>query len=157
MSLRDNRGQSVVELAVALPIILVMLAGLYVACRTAFLASEAHSAAQAEALRAGRGMSGIEKQLAATLLPHEDGASVSSGSGRDVRLLPLPFPSLAGRSSGVVTVDKEWSETGGIGGFPPLSLSRRADLSVDCWGTTSRSGRNIRRTIRARIILGAFR
>ncbi len=157
MKLRDARGQSLVELAAVLPIILIMLAGFYVACRTGFLASGAHSAAQTEALRAGRGMPGIEKQLSATLLPGDNGASVRSESGRNTRLLPAPFPSLAGRSSGVASVNKEWRETGKIGGFPPLALVRRADLSADCWNGNSGSGKNIRRMIRARIALGAIR
>lgn len=157
MSLRDARGQSLVELAAALPIILIMFAGFYVACRTGFLASRAHSAAQTEALRAGRGMPGIEKQLSATLLPGENGASVRSESGRNARLLPTPFPSLAGRSSGVASLNKEWKEMGDIGGFPPLALVRRADLSADSWNRNSRSGKNVRRMIRARIALGAIR
>lgn len=157
MKLGDTRGQSLVELAVATPIILIMFAGLYVACRTGFLASAAHSAAQTEALRAGRGMPGIEKRLSATLLPGEEGASVRSESGRSARLLPAPFPSLAGRSSGIATVNKVWKETGGIGGFSPLDLVRKADLSADSWNRNSRSGKNVRRIIRARVALGAIR
>ena len=157
MTLRDVRGQSIVEMAAALPIILIMFAGFYVACRTGFLTSGAYSAAQAEALRTGRGMAGIERQLAATLLQGENGASVVSESGRKTRILPTPFPSLAGRSSGVVSVNKEWRETGEIGRFSPLALVRRADLSVDCWGGNSGSGKNIRRTIRTRVALGAIR
>lgn len=156
MSLRDARGQSLVELAVTVPILLLIFAGLYVACRTGFLASGAHSAAQTEALRAGRGMSGIEQQLSSTLLPGGT-ASVKSESGRNTRLLPAPFPSLAGRTSGVTSLNKEWTETAGIGGFPSLALVRRADLSADCWNGNSGSGKNIRRMIRARIALGAIR
>lgn len=157
MTLRDERGQSLVELAAALPIVLVMFAGLYVACRTAFLASRAHSAAQTEALRAGRALPGIETQLSAALLPGEPGGSVKGESGRKARLLPAPFPSLAGRSSGVASLNKEWRETGEIGGFSPLDVVSRADLCVDSWGGNSRSGKNIRRTIRARVVLGAIR
>jgi len=156
MKHQDVRGQSLVELAAALPIILAMFAGFYVACRTAFLASGAHSAAQTEALRAGRGMPGIEKQLSATLLPGENGASVRSESGRDTRLLPAPFPCLAGRSSGIASVNKEWRETRELGGFPPLALVSRAELSADCWNGSSRSGKNIRRMVRGRIALGAI-
>ena len=157
MNLRDTQGQSLVELAAALPIILILFAGFYVACRTGFLASAAHSAAQTEALRAGRGLPGIEKQLSTTLLPGDNGASVRSESGRNARLLPAPFPTLAGRSSGVASLNKEWTETGTIGGFSPLALVRRADLSADCWNRNSRSGKNIRRIIQARIALGAIR
>lgn len=157
MTLRDARGQSFVEMAAALPIILLIFAGLYMACRTGFLASRAHSAAQVEALRAGRGMSGVEKHLCDTLLPGDNGASVRSEPGRNARLLPPPFPSLAGRSSGIVSVNKEWTEIAGIGEFPALALVRRADLSADCWNGNSGSGKNIRRVIRARIALGAIR
>lgn len=157
MTLKNARGQSLVELAVALPIILILFAGFYVACRTGFLASGAQAAAQAEALRAGRGMPGIEKQLSATLLPGDNGASVRTESGQKARLLPAPFPTLAGRSIGVASLNKEWRETGEIGGFSPLTLVRRADLSADCWNRNSGSGKNIRRIIRARIALGAIR
>lgn len=157
MTNRDARGQTLVELALVLPIVLVMFAGLYVACRTGFLASAAQSAARTEALRAGRELPGIEKQLSADLLPGEAGASVSSESGKKARALPAPFPSLAGRSSGVASVNKEWKEAGQIGGFGPLHLSRRVDLCADCWGGTSRSGKNVRRTVRARVALGALR
>ncbi len=157
MNLRDAHGQSLVEIAAALPIVLVIGAGLYVACRTGNLASAAQSAAQAQALRAGRGMPGVEKQLAAVLLPGETGASVRSEAGRNARLLPSPFPSLAGRSSGVVSVDKAWREAGTVGGFPPLALVRRSDMTADCWDSNSRSGKKIRTTIRARIALGAIR
>ena len=157
MTIRDARGQSLVELALVLPIVLVMFAGLYAACRTGFLASAAQSAARTEALRSGRALPGIEKQLSADLLPGEAGASVGSDSGKKARVLPAPFPSLAGRSSGVASVRKEWTETGEIGEFGPLHLARRVDLCADCWGGTSRSGKNIRRTVLARIALGALR
>lgn len=156
MKPQDARGQSLVELAAALPIILAIFAGFYVACRTGFLGSGAHSAAQAEALRAGRGMPGIEKQLSATLLPGDSWASVRSESGRNAHLLPAPFLSLAGRASGIASVNKEWRETRDLGGFPPLTLVSRADLSADCWNVSSGSGKNIRRMIRARIALGAI-
>jgi hypothetical protein len=157
MTFRGARGQSLVELALALPMVLVMFAGLYVACRTAFLASRAHSAAQTEALRAGRALPGIERQLSAALLPGEPGASIGSEPGKKARILPAPFPSLAGRSSGVASVSKTWWETGQIAGFGPLDLVSRADLCVDCWDGMSRSGKNIRRIIRARVALGAIR
>lgn len=157
MTPRDTRGQALVEMAVGLPIILVMFAGLYIACRTAFLASGAQSATQAEALRAGRCQPGIEKQLAASLLPGETGVSVRSTSSGEARLLPSPFPALTGRSSGIVSLTKSWSEVGSIGEFPPLALVRRSDLSVDCWGKNSSSGKGIARVIQARIALGAIR
>ncbi len=157
MTPRDIRGQSLVELAAVLPIVLAIFAGLYVACRTGFLASAAQSAAQAEVLRAGRGLRGIEKQLAADLLRGEGDASVRTEAGPRTRLLPAPFPSLAGRSSGVASVKKAWSETGTIGGFRPVALVRKSDMSVDCWNGTSGSGRKIRAIVRARVALGAIR
>ena len=156
MTLRGLRGQSLVETAAVLPIVLVIFAGLYVACRTGFLAAAAQSAAQVEAIRSGRGMRGIERELAADLLPADNGVIVRGESGRAARLLPSPFPSLAGRSSGVVSVNKTWTETRGIGELPPLSLTRRSDLHADCWGANSASGKKIRGIIRARIALGVI-
>ncbi len=157
MSFRHSRGQCLVEVAVSVPILLVIFAGLYVACRTGFLASAIQSAAHAQTLRSGRGMPGIEKQLVADLLPGEDGVSVANGTQRDTRLLPRPFPDLTGRSSAIVSVDRVWRETGAIGGFPPLALVRRSDMSVDCWDRTSRSGRRLRGVVRARVALGVIR
>lgn len=157
MTLRETRGQALVEMAVGLPVILVMFAGLYMACRTAFLASSAQSATQTEALRAGRCLPGIEKQLTASLLPRETGVSVRSTSRRDAQLLPSPFPALTGRSSGIVSLTKSWSEVGSIGEFPPLALVRRYDLTADCWTGNSSSGKSISRVIQARIALGAIR
>ncbi len=156
MSTRGSQGQALVEAALVLPIILILFSGLYIACRTAFAASAAQSATQTEALRVGRQLPGIEKQLAAALLLGEDGASVKGTSGRETRLLPSPFPSLAGRSSGIVSIDKEWTEIGRTGDLPALALVRRSDLSADCWNVASRSGRNIRWTVRARVALGAL-
>ncbi len=156
MTLRDLRGQSLVEAAAVLPLILVIFAGLYVACRTGFRASAAQSAAQAEAIRSGRGLPGIERQLAADLLPGDNGALVGHDGGRGARLLPSPFPSLTGRTSGVVTVRKDWTETGAVGEFSPLSLARRSELDVDCWGANSGSGKKIRGIVRARVALGVI-
>ncbi len=156
MTARETRGQALVETAATLPIVLILFACLYVACRTAFLASGAHSAAQAEALRAGRGLPGIEKNLAAALLPDGRGVSIRGACDREARLLPSPFPTLAGRSSGIVSLTKSWSETGTVGQFPPLSLERRSVVTADCWGENSGSGKNITRIIRARIALGVL-
>ncbi len=156
MTRGKTRGQALVETAAMLPIILTLFAGLYVACRTGFLASEAQCAAQAEAVRAGRGLRGIEKNLADALLPGGTGASVRSACSRDARLLPSPFPALAGRSSGIVSLSKSWSETGPPGEFPDLALVRRSELAADCWGESSGSGKSISRLVRARVALGAI-
>ncbi len=156
MTARETRGQALVEAAATLPIVLILLAGLYVACRTAFLASGAQSAAQAEALRAGRGLPGIEKNLAAGLLPDGRGVSIRGACDRESRLLPPPFPALAGRSSGTVSLSKSWSETGAVGQFSPLALDRKSVVTADCWGEGSASGKSIARTIRARIALGVL-
>ncbi len=156
MTVPGTRGQALVETAAVLPIVLILFAGLYVACRTAFLASGAQSAAQAEALRVGRGLPGIEKNLAAALSPEGRGVSVRAASDREARLLPSPFPTLAGRSSGTVSLTKSWSETGAVGQFPPLALDRRSIVTADCWGESSGSGKNIARMIRARIALGVL-
>lgn len=156
MTRRNTGGQAVVELAIVVPILLLMVAGLYVACRTGFLASGAQSAAQTEALRVGRGLPGIERHLSATLLPGDNVASIRGEGGQSARLLPAPFPSLAGRSTGIASLNKEWRETGTIGEFPPLALVRKTVVSTDCWNGDSASGKRIRRVIKARIALGAI-
>lgn len=152
-----GQGQALLEIAIALPALLLLLAGAYACCRAAVIASSASSAAQAESIRSGRRLPGLEKNLAGSVLPGGEGVSLNVRSGKKGRLLPSPFPSLAGRTIGVAKVEKKWDETGGIGAVPPLRLERQSEMSVDCWDKGSSSGRKIRRVVRARVALGIIR
>ena len=154
MTPRRLGGQALLEIAIALPALLILLAGAYACCRAAFISSSASSAAQAESIRAGRRLPGLERVLAESISPDGTGVHIGVRSGKKGRLLPSPFPKLAGRSIGFADVENNWDETGRIAAVPPLLLGRQAEMSVDCWDKGSSSGKKIRRVVRARVALG---
>src|SRR5512134_1236767 len=98
MRSRSVKGQALVELAIVVPVLLVILAGGYVACRTAYLSARAGSAAHQHALRTGRRLPSLQRELARSVLDSPGEVAVEGSFGRPTRLLPLPFPALAGRS-----------------------------------------------------------
>jgi hypothetical protein len=156
-TIRRNSGAAAIEAALLLPLLLVLIGGTYAACRSAFLKSRAESAAHAEAVRSGRRLPGIESRLADSILPGGQGVAIRSGRGKETRLLPPPFPSLAGRSRGIAAVDKGWEEVALAAGFPRLSLSRLSEMSVDCWDAGSSSGRKVRRVVKTAVATAALR
>lgn len=147
MRIRHNDGMAIVELALIVPALLLMLAGTYVAARTAILRCAASSAAQAEAIRAGRRLSGLERDLAETILAGGRSVAIRAEKGKSAALLPAPFPSLEGRTIGVAEVDKAWDETGDPASFDKVHLTRRSEMSVNCWDSATSSGRKIRNTV----------
>lgn len=157
MTRSGNNGQGLVEAALILPILILLLAGSYVCCRSAFLHSAAESAAQTEALRVGRWLASLEHQISKDILPSESSVMVRSESTGKRRLLPAPFPSLAGRTRGIVEVRKGWEEAGPSSGFPDLAIVRSSEASVDCWDQRSGSGRKIRLVIDGYVASGIFR
>jgi hypothetical protein len=156
-AIRRNSGAAVLETALLLPLLLVMIVGTYIACRSAFLKSAAESAAHVEAVRSGRRLPGIESRMADSILPGGQGVTIRSGRGKETRLLPGPFPSLAGRSKGIAEIDKDWEEVSLAAGFPRLSLSRLSEVSADCWDAGSSSGRKIRRAVTVTVATAVLR
>lgn len=155
-SLRDS-GQSLVEVAFVLPVLLILLFGAYASTRIAFLKSRAESASFVEAIRAGRNLPGIEQPLSLAILP--EGGDVSIRSGRDgkSRLLPAPFPSLSGKTDAYVSIRKHWREIGLPRWLPQVNIREKTKVSVDCWGKDTSSGKSIRRWIRGYVVLGTVR
>jgi len=149
-------GQALVEVALALPILLILLVGAYAATRTAFLASRAESASFAEALRAGRNLPGFEPDLSRSIIPERDTVEIRPGREGDSRLLPAPFLSLAGKTTATVTVRKPWNEIGNPGGVATTNILRKTELSADCWARETSSGKRIQRWVRGGIVLGAI-
>lgn len=145
------------ETALALPVLLLLLAGAYVCCRSSFLISAAESAAHAEALRAGRGQTGIEKKMADSIAAESRVVTIRPAGGGKTRLLPSPFPSLAGRTKGIAEIDKSWEEAGGLTGLPALQATRTAEASVDCWDRKTSSGSKIRGIVRGYVATGFLR
>ncbi|MGZ9196372.1 MAG: hypothetical protein ACXW4I_08040, partial [Candidatus Deferrimicrobiaceae bacterium] len=82
MTNRRESGQSLLEMAVGLPLLLILLLGAYASTRTAILKSRSESVAFAEALRAGRNLPGIEQELSRSILPEGKEVDIRAGGGK---------------------------------------------------------------------------
>lgn len=153
----QSKGQSLVETAVALPVLLLLLAGAYVCCRSVFLVSAAESAAHAEMLRAGRGLPGLERKMSESIAADRNIVAIRSDTNGKSRLLPSPFPSLAGRTKAFAEIRKRWEEAGGYADLPALQTSRAAEGSVDCWGKQTASGKRVRGLVGVYVATGILR
>ncbi len=142
--MNSANGQGLVEVALVLPVLLLLLAGSYVCCRASFLNSAAESAAQTEAFRAGRQHPGIEGNMSSDILPQGHGVVIRPESTGNVGMLPIPVLSLAGKTKGIVEIREERKGFSGSPSFPPIQVSRLSEASVDCWEKKSGSGKKIR-------------
>ncbi len=154
MTMNSDSGQGLVEVALVLPVLLLLLAGCYVCCRAIFLHATAESAAQAEAIRAGRQLPGIESKMSGTILPQGHGVVIRPESSGNAGKLPIPIPSLAGRTKGIVEIRGEREGTSGFPFLGPLQVSRLSEASVDCWEKKSGSGKKIRYFITGYVATG---
>lgn len=154
--LRNPGGQSLVETAIVLPLLLVLLAGGYWGFRRLSLEGAATSAAQTHLLRTGRMQTDVSKSLAASVLPGGDGVTISATEQPLVQRVP-PFSGLAGRTLSSVDVSRRNDAIGGCLELPGHEFRASREGAVDCWGIASRSGRNIRRVVRASLAAGALR
>lgn len=149
-------GQALLEALLAFPLLILALACACVAIRYAITHSRAESVAHAHALRTGRRLPGLEDVLPGTICPNGDGVSLSSSAGADARLLPAPFPSLGGRTTAEARVRPRQDSWAASTGLPAASVNRRSEVSVDCWGKDTRSGKKVRLVVRARVLAGAL-
>jgi hypothetical protein len=154
--LRDSGGQSLVETAIVLPLLLALLAGGYWGFRRLTLEGAAMSAAQAQLLRAGRAQTDVATSLAASVLPGGEGVSVSARNESLAGGVP-PFSGLAGRTVSSVDVSRRADAVGGYLELPRHEFRASREGAVDCWGSGSRSGKNVRRVVRTTLIAGAVR
>jgi hypothetical protein len=154
MTMKSGSGQGLVEVALVLPVMLLLLAGCYVCCRATFLHSAAESAAQTEAIRAGRQLPGIEGKMTGGILPQGHGVIIRPESSGNAGKLSIPVRSLAGRTKGIVEIREEREGIGGFPYFPPLQVSRLSETSVDCWEKKSGSGKKIRYFISGYVATG---
>jgi hypothetical protein len=157
MTNRRESGQSLLEVAIGLPLLLVLLLGAYASTRTAILKSRAESVALAEALRAGRNLPGIEQKLSRSILPEGKEVDVRSERGKQSRLLPVPFPLLAGTTIATAEVRHAWTEIDNPRWLPSAKILRNAELHADCWGKATSSGKSIQRWIQGYVLLGVIR
>ncbi len=152
-----NKGQALLEMVLTMPILLILILGAYASTRTSVLKSRAISAAFTEVLRAGRNHRGIERELSTSILPEEGTVTIRSARERTSRLLPAPFPALAGRTMASVEVRKRWKEIGAPRWMPAVRILQQTESNVDCWGKDTSSGKRMRRWVRGVVLLGVLR
>jgi len=157
MRKRREKGQALVEAALGLPILLILLVGAYASTRTAILRSRAESASFTEALRIGRNLPGIERDLSRSILPVGETVDVRSDREGKSRLLPAPFPLLAGKTAAAAEVRYPWREIGNPRWLATANILQKTELDADCWGKATSSGKSVRRWIRGFVLLGAIR
>ncbi|NJD62023.1 MAG: hypothetical protein FIA93_04800 [Deltaproteobacteria bacterium] len=157
MNLNRTDGQGLVETALVLPVLILVLAGTYLCCRTILLHAAAESASKTESLRYGRSLAGIEDKIAADLLPNRERIEVRAETGGGRSMFPLPLPSLSGRTKGTAKIREGWEEDSAVPGLPSLSILRATEASVDCWDKKSASGGKIRLAIGGYVATGVFR
>ncbi|MDD5762862.1 MAG: hypothetical protein PHP88_10210 [bacterium] len=149
-------GQSLVETALALPLLLILLGGGYWFYRNLSLSSSSESAAHAHMLRAGRHLAGIEHRLSGTIHPDDNVAHIESHEDPLIGEVPL-FRGLAGRTIAYADVSLGKEPVGGFLELPSHAFRRDAEGAVDCWGKETRSGSTVRRTVQGILLTGVIR
>lgn len=149
-------GQSLVEMVLILPLLLILLGGGYWFYRDLSLSSSAEAAAHAQMLRAGRRLAGIEPRLSRTIHPGNNVAHIEAHNDPLIGEVPL-FRGLAGRTIAVADVSLDKEPVGAFLDLPSHALRREAEGAVDCWGKETPSGSTIRRTVRGILLTGVLR
>ncbi|MGZ8441357.1 MAG: hypothetical protein ACXWXD_11360 [Candidatus Deferrimicrobiaceae bacterium] len=158
MTIRRNSrsGQSLLETALALPLLLSLLGGGYWFYRNLSLSSSAESAAHAQMLRAGRRCAGIEPLLSATIHPAGSVVRIQAHNDPLIGQVP-PFRGLAGRTVASVDVSLRNESVGAFLDLPSHTIRREAAGAVDCWGKGTPSGATVRRTVQGILLTGMLR
>ncbi len=149
-------GQSLVETALVLPLLLILLGGGYWFYRDLSLSSAAESAAHAQMLRSGRRLEGIESRLSGTIHPGDDVAHIEAHNEPLIGEVPL-FGGLAGRTTASAGVSLGKEPVGAFLDLPSHALRREAGGAVDCWGKETPSGSTVRRTVQGILVTGVLR
>lgn len=157
MTVHRDEGQALLEIVLTMPILLVLLLGAYASTRTSILKSRAESAAFTETLRVGRNYRGIERELSMSILPEEETVDIHSVRNKGGRLLPAPFPSLAGSTTAAVEIRKRWIEIGAQRWMPTVRILQQTKSNVDCWGKDTSSGKRVRQWVQGIVLLGVIR
>jgi hypothetical protein len=149
-------GQSLVETALVLPLLLILLGGGYWFYRNLSLSSSAESASHAQMLRAGRRLAGIEPRLSGTIHPGDNVAHIEAHNDPLIGEVPL-FRGLAGRTTASADVSLGKEPVGAFLDLPSHALRRKAGGAVDCWGKETPSGSTVRRTVQGILLTGVLR
>lgn len=154
---QSARGQALTEAVLAIPLLLILVGGMYVACRTAYLFSSLESAVHVHCLRTGRGQAGLGKELCESVAAGENRATLAVGTRSGSGFPSRPFPVLEGNTTVEGSVRMAREEPGGFFRNPETTLVRTATAAVDCWGSGSSSGKKIRRTVQGIVAAGVLR
>ncbi len=149
-------GQSLVEMVLILPLMLILLAGGYWAFRNLDFSGSTESAAHAHMLRTGRRLPAITSQLSRTILPEDGPVKLHAENKPLADSLPL-FGGLSGRTFASAAVSLPREPVGAFIDLPDHAVRREAEGAVDCWGKTTKSGSAIRRTVTGIVLSGAMR
>lgn len=150
------RGQTLVETALLLPVLLILLGGAYWFYRDLSLSSAAESAAHAQMLRAGRRLAGIEPRLSGSILPGENAARIEARNDPLVGEVPL-FRGLPGRTIASTEVSLGKEPVGAFLDLPSHAIRKEAEGAVDCWAKETPAGSTIRRTVQGILLTGVLR
>ena len=150
-------GQALVDAALALPCLLIILTGLYIAGRSVSLTGSSESAAMTQLLREGRRQASIGEEIAKSIFRHRSGVSIRTERDRVHPLVPAVLPTPEGRTRCIVQIDKEWNESGRIARWTALSARSRIEASVDSWDRESPSGKKAASAVRAYVLLRSIR
>ena len=149
-------GQSLLETALALPLLLILLGGGYWFYRDLSLSSSAESVAHAQMLRAGRRLPGIGSLLSGSIHTGDNATRVEARNEPLIGEVPL-FRCLAGRTIASANVSLGKEPVGAFLDLPSHALQRDAEGAVDCWGKGSPSGATVRRTVQGILLTGVLR
>ena len=152
--LKNNRGQSLVETVILLPLMLILLSGGWWAYQNISLSDAAESAAHAHLLRTGRGQAAITSELSKTIHPEDNTVRIESGNRSFFSL--IPFTGLSGNNVASASVSSQTVQAGAFIDMPDHNLRREAEAAVDCWGQNSRSGKVIKGAVIIAVAVGAI-
>jgi len=153
---KSARGQSLVETALVLPLLLILLGGGYWFYRDLSLSSSAESAAHVQMLRTGRGQKGIEPQLSRTIHPVDNAVRIEAHNDPLIGEVPL-FRGMAGRTTASADVSIKNEPVGAFHDLPSHAVRREVRGAVDCWGKETPSGSTVRRTVQGILLTGVLR
>ncbi len=150
-------GNALVESLFIFPLLSLMLVAVYASGNTLSMLSTAESASHAEGLRAARRQSSVADKWNSAFAASEKPFRFDQSSGSGARLLPSPFPSLSGRQTSAVTLDREWDPwTRSALRIDKQRIERKDELSGDCWENGTGSGRKIRNTVKLLVGTGVL-
>lgn len=153
----SKTGFALLETALMLPLLSIMLIGIYAFGNTLTVLSMAESESHAETLRVARKQTSSATGWNDLFPAGEKGLESHSSEGSGARILPSPLPNLAARAKVTVSIDRDWDIwTRSYLGIKSQKVGRNAELSGDCWDAGTASGKKVRAVVIALAVSGAL-